>query len=244
MHFLSVMMLLCCPLTASADSVTPKIVFAGHLVIYAFNNGEGSSLNTSGHAFLSFKNTSSSPVMLGPINVQPGQEITFGTWGNRNAHRGIWYNLESYLANHKNDLKGRVSLITGVTGNDLATINSVIKNNDTWSATNNCSTFAVKVWNSICSDNLKLNAGIPNTPTTLMSSIKLKSNYESDRSIQDATPVGYLNDDGGFVEVRMTTETLTDTLRNLDAGVCRFDESVTFVGSVNVGARNWEGVAA
>ena len=89
--FLSVMMLLCCSLTASAASATPKISFVGHLVIYASNNGASSLVNTTGHAFLSFKNTSSSSVMLGPLEVRSGQEVTFGTW--RNAeHRGIWYN--------------------------------------------------------------------------------------------------------------------------------------------------------
>ncbi|MDE7194347.1 MAG: hypothetical protein K2O14_10295, partial [Oscillospiraceae bacterium] len=116
--FLSMMMLLlCCSLTASAASVTPKISFVGHLVIYAANNGASSLFNTTGHAFLSFKNTSSSPVTLGALEVKAGQEVTFGTWGN-DEHKGIWYNLESYLANHKNDLKGRISLLTGVTYSD------------------------------------------------------------------------------------------------------------------------------
>lgn len=244
--FLSMMMLLCCSLTASADSltsasVTPKISFAGHLVIYASNNGASSLFNTSGHAFLSFKNTSSSSVTLGPLEVQPGHEVTFGTWRNT-KHRGIWYNLEAYLANHENDLKGRISLVTGVTYSDLATINSVIENNDRWSETNNCSTFAVKVWNSICSDKLKLDAGVPNSPTALMASIRLKSgyDYETNRSIEDASPIGYINSAGDFVTVDMTEETKADILRILNDDICTPAEPVAFMTPVNMDAKNCE----
>lgn len=237
--FLSMMMLLCCSLTASAASVTPKISFVGHLVIYAANNGASSLFNTTGHAFLSFKNTSSSPVTLGALEVKAGQEVTFGTWGNA-EHKGIWYNLESYLANHKNDLKGRISLLTGVTYSDLVTINSVIKDNDRWSATNNCSTFAVKVWNSICSDKLKLDAGFPNSPTALMSSIRLTSdyNYETNRSIEDSTPIGYKNGDGEFVD--MTDEALASVFRALNNSVYTPTEPVAFMTPVNMDTKNCE----
>lgn len=28
--------------------------------------------------------------------VSSGDSITIGTYGNRNAHKGIWYNIEGY----------------------------------------------------------------------------------------------------------------------------------------------------
>lgn len=211
--FLSAMMFLCCSLTASAASVTPKISFAGYLVIYATNNGRCSLWDGTGHAFLSFKNTSSSPVTLGPLNVYPGHEVTFGTWGNRGAHSGIWYNLESYYANYENDFQGRVSLLTGVTYSDLRTINSLIENNDAWTDVNNCSSFAVKIWNSISSN--ELSAGNPNTPTSLKASITSKPTYETNRDIGNTQPIGYVNSNGDFVYVMMSTSVQSENCENL-----------------------------
>ena len=205
---ISAMLLLCCSLTASAASaasVTPKISFAGHLVIFADNDGGNSSWSKTGHAFLSFKNTGSFTVKLGALDVDPGEEVTFGTWGNQDAHVGIWYNLESYFANHTNSYSGRASLLTGVTYADLATINSVIAENDTWEWYNNCSSFAVRVWNSISSNTLS--AGSPNTPTSLKNNIKSKANYETDRAISDATPIGYADSNGNFVPVTVSKST-------------------------------------
>lgn len=96
----------------------------------------------------------------------------------------------------------RVSLSMSVTQSDIDTINSIISNNDTWSVTNNCSSFAVKVWNSVSSNTLS--AGSPNTPTSLMSSIKSKSGYQTGRSIGNTTPIGYVSN-GSFVTVTMTS---------------------------------------
>ena len=47
----------------------------------------------------------------------------------------------------------------------------------TWTALSNCSTFATKVWNSVCSTTVS--AGVPNTPTATVQSIKSYSNLYS-----------------------------------------------------------------
>lgn len=236
--FLSAIMLLCCSLTASAASVTPKISFAGHLVIYAANDGGSSSWNTSGHAFLSFKNTGSFTVKLGPLDVNPGNEVTFGTWGNQDAHAGIWYNLESYFAHHESAFDGRVSLLTGVTYADLATINSVIEDNDEWGVFNNCSSFAVKVWNSI-SEN-KLSAGSPNTPSSLMKNIQSKTNYENNRAICDATPVGYVNSNGNFVSVTIKTSVRSNDCNDIIGTINDSTEPVKFITHINMNPNSCE----
>ena len=75
-------------------------------------------------------------------------------------HTGIWYNLESYFANNASAYGNRVSLSMSVTQSNIDTINDIISKNDKWSLTNNCSSFAVKVWNSVSSKTLS--AGIPN----------------------------------------------------------------------------------
>jgi hypothetical protein len=95
-----------------------------------------------------------------------------------------------------------------VTQSNIDTINDIISKNDKWSLTNNCSSFAVKVWNSVSSKTLS--AGIPNTPTSLMSSIKSKSGYQTGRSIGNTTPIGYVSN-GSFVTVTMNKANASKT---------------------------------
>lgn len=174
----------------------------GILWIFAANDGGSSSWNSSGHAFLLFRNISSSKIKIGGLNVNIGDDITFGTWGNKSQHTGIWYNLESYFVNEQNAYTNRVSLSVNVTSSDIEKINTYISENDKWSVFSNCSSFAVGVWNMISST--KLSAGSPNTPTSLRGSIMKQSNYELGRRIAYTIPVGYVNSDGAFVQVTMT----------------------------------------
>ena len=39
-------------------------------------------------------NTSNSTITVGHMPVKPNQSVTIGTFGNRKAHTGIWYNIE------------------------------------------------------------------------------------------------------------------------------------------------------
>lgn len=198
---LSAIMVVGMSIPAFAAEVQPAATTVGTLTIFSSNDGGSSSWDTSGHAFISFKNSSSSSVTVGGLNVGSGHEITFGTWGNQPQHTGIWYNLESYFANNAGAYGNRVSLSMSVTQNDINTVNSIISKNDKWALTNNCSSFAVKVWNGVSST--KLSAGTPDTPTSLMSSIKSKSGYQTGRSIGNTTPIGYVSN-GKFVSVTMS----------------------------------------
>ena len=174
----------------------------GVLTIFAANDGSSSSWSTSGHAFFSFKNTSHCPITVGGLTVFVGEEITFGTWGNQSAHKGIWYNLESYFINDCEAYGNRVSLSINITQEDIDRINDLIADNDTWAVLNNCSSFATRIWNEIST--VTLSAGTPNTPTTLMSSIKSKTGYETLRAVQYNTNIGYVNN-GVFVPVTVST---------------------------------------
>lgn len=209
---LSIGMVLCC--TVSVSAIEPRITFVGTFTIFSSNDEDNSSFSIKGHAFVSFKNTSTLQIKIGGLNVNPGHEITIGTWGNMPAnhkilpnqtwHKGIWYNLESYLANEEKAFSNRVSLTMGVTINDVRTINSVISKSDSWSPTNNCSSFATKIWNSIASSKLKLSAGNPNTPKSLSTNIKLISGYQSNRAIMNMRPIGYVNSNGSFASVTIS----------------------------------------
>ncbi len=145
--------------------------------IFAINSGGGSSFNTSGHAFLSIKNVSQSSILVGGLSVGPGKTITVGTWGNKKEHTGLWYNLEGYFQKTSNAYVNAVSLRVNLSPNLLSTVSKNIKNSDSWSLLSNCSTFATKVWNSVCST--KVNAGFPNTPAATVQSIKSYSNLYS-----------------------------------------------------------------
>ena len=184
-------------LAAEAQS-TDASSTVGTLTIFSANDGGSSSWNTSRHSFIAFKNTSYSSIRVGGLNVGSGHEITIGTWGNKSQHTGIWYNLESYFVNNTGAYSNRVSLSMSVTQSDINTINNIISNNDKWSLTNNCTSFAIKVWNNV--SNAILSGGIPNTPTALMSSIKAKSAHQTGRSIRNTTPIGYVSN-GSFVSV-------------------------------------------
>lgn len=210
-------MLLCCSVAASAAE--PRVAVVGQLTIFSYKgNSEGFSGGSlgyvdSGHAFLSFKNTSSQAIKIGGLNVGPGHEITFGLWGSKPAgfttdpdngwHKGIWYNLESYLINNYNDMRGRVSLTMYLTMDNVNTINDFIKSCDTWWYDSNCSTFAMVVWNSVAPAGWIVSAGSPNLPVYLCVSIQSKDGWQLNRAIANTAPIGYL-DGGKFVSVKFS----------------------------------------
>lgn len=145
--------------------------------IFAINDGGSSSFNTSGHAFLSIENISGSAINVGALLVASGKTVTIGTWGNKDEHTGLWYNLEGYFQNSFNAYANAVSLRVDLTYKLLGTVSQNIINNDTWTALSNCSTFATKIWNSVCSTTVS--AGVPSTPTATVQSIKSYSNLYS-----------------------------------------------------------------
>lgn len=184
--------------TAEAEGVVlpPGLEIAGTLTIYSSSSGGSSSASVAGHAFILFENTSSRNVKIGALTIAPSGSVTFGTWGNKLGHEGIWYNLEAYDINIKGEMDDRVSLSMGVVKENIDTINTLISENDTWSLFNNCSSFAVKIWNSVSVTDLS--AGLPNTPTNLSKSIKKVSGYQTARAVPNATSIGYA-DNGSFV---------------------------------------------
>lgn len=188
----------------------------GILTIFSSNDGGSSSSNTSGHAFLSFSNTSSSSVVVGGLTVAPGEEITFGTWGNKSAHVGIWYNLESYFIHSQGAYDNRVSLSVGITQSSVNSINTIMEDYDTWGVLNNCASFAIRVWNAVCSTTLS--AGTIDNPTDLMTSIRSNSGYQTARTVQENANVGYVSN-GVFVPVSVATALAANTMNPLGEGV-------------------------
>jgi hypothetical protein len=111
-----------------------------------------SSAFVSGHAFLAVKNLSADPITVGRVsNVAPGETITIGTWGNKDEHDGVWYNLEAYYAQkdpHKYD--SSLSLTRGINGAQLSTLNDYVRNHDSYEPYwGNCSSFATGAWDAV-----------------------------------------------------------------------------------------------
>lgn len=75
-----------------------------------------------------------------------------------------------------------------LTESQLNTINNYAVYNDYWSLSNNCSSFASGLWNSVCTSSKRVSAGYPKTPANLSNSIKSKTGY----STGAAVPYDYL----------------------------------------------------
>lgn len=209
-----------CFITASAETTAEAAV--GVLTIFSSPPSSSSSsggLNL-GHAFLSFKNTSYSPILIGALNVERGQEITFGTWQKgKYGHDGIWYNLESYCINHKGEMSNRVSKSMNVTMKNVATINYMIKTNDSWDYFTNCSSFASAVWDSI-SEFVLTPLGV-DTPNALARGIKSLGGYATNQSVADSSPYGYLKTSvvNGVTSVSFVSVNPSNVLINVNTNV-------------------------
>lgn len=148
------------------------------LRIFASSDAAGSSLpSLDGHAWVVITNYQAGSITIGKLSgISQYKSLSIGTWGNESEHKGLWYNLEAQRV-LGGAYASRVSLNMDLNASQLATVNSVIANNDSWSSLNNCSDFAIKVWNSVSSTSL--NNGVFHTPTALRDSIKAQSWYTS-----------------------------------------------------------------
>ena len=81
----------------------------------------------------------------------------------------------------------------GLTAPQLNTLNSYIAYHDSWSYTNNCSTFASGAWNSVAIPGNTVSAGTVNTPSNLISSIRSKSGYGTNNTMSYNYNVCYAN---------------------------------------------------
>lgn len=73
-----------------------------------------------------------------------------------------------------------------LTAAELSSVNSYIVSHDSWATLNNCSSFAMGLWNSVSS--VTLSNGLWNTPSALVSSIQSKTGYVTGAAV----PYDYL----------------------------------------------------
>lgn len=143
----------------------------------------------SGHAFLMFKNTSNETYFVGHYELSPNKSVTVGTWGNKEDGKGVYYNLEAWFINEYNAYSDRVSLKFSYTASELETFTQYIKSNNSWTLLFNCASFAERIWNSVATGSMRVNAGfLIKTPTALFNNIKSKSGYITRQSVPSVLP--------------------------------------------------------
>jgi hypothetical protein len=157
--------------TSSNTTVATVRIFVGY-----GNDGSSGGIGWTdyGHAWLTVTNNSTSNITVGGLsNIAPGKTVSIGTWGNVNPHKGVWYNLEARRIALNNRYTTRSSISISVSQANLNSLNTSILNNDAWSYTNNCASFAVRAWNAM-SATTNLSAGTPNTPDGVYASMLSK----------------------------------------------------------------------
>ncbi|MBR3888748.1 MAG: hypothetical protein IKJ32_06580 [Clostridia bacterium] len=124
------------------------------------------------HAWIQVQNLTNSEITVGGLPVGALKCVTIGTW-HGSVHDGIFYNYEVYKQSEYSSFSTTESVyaVQLLNQSELNVLNTqiVLPANDDWWATNNCSSFAEKMWNSVA--DYPVNAGIIDTPKALAESI-------------------------------------------------------------------------
>ena len=161
---------------------------------------EAPSALIGGHSFLSFKNISSFIIPIGPILLQPNEEMTLTKWWQKNSndstiHAGIWYNRDTAISN--TSLLRFIYITENITGCALVNIENYIKTHDSYHLiNNNCCTLSTDIWNEVCVT--QLGNFNPDMPAALMYSIAAHDGQTGKTFAHNPTKMGYM-DNGNFI---------------------------------------------
>ena len=161
---------------------------------------EAPSALIGGHSFLSFKNISSFIIPIGPILLQPNEEMTLTKWWQKNSndstiHAGIWYNRDTAISN--TSLSRFIYITENITGCALVNIENYIKTHDSYHLiNNNCCTLSTDIWNEVCVT--QLGNFNPDMPAALMYSIAAHDGQTGKTFAHNPTKMGYM-DNGNFI---------------------------------------------
>ena len=159
--------------------VVPATAFAAtaQMTVYATSTGSSSALNTSGHAWISIKNTSSADLSVLGFSLKPGSELYLGTYGNLSNGNGLYWSHEPYAATHQGETyTGRVSLTQDISSSQLTTVTNWVKAHNLWTLIGNCSWFAASAWDTVAVNKVSAGRFIP-TPSQLKASISSLSGW-------------------------------------------------------------------
>jgi hypothetical protein len=140
------------------------------LTLFSYSGDYSYGLMNLGHAFLSIDNKSNENITIYNYTLTVGESITLGSWS-ISQHFGVWFNIESNYIQYNNKYDNRYSISTGLSYDDINTINDFIINNDKWSIVHNCSYFALNLWNSIAENSEKINSRLIYSPQYIQNEI-------------------------------------------------------------------------
>lgn len=158
-------------------------------------------INAYGHSFLSLKNNSNESLNLYGYQLESGKTVFFSWWA-IDKHMGIWFNLEPNYIIQYNRYETRYSVSIDLDRNDIAILDSFMKENDRYSPLDNCSKMSLKCWNSVAEKNEKIKVKFITTPNYVVGQLKKfnESNYVQE--VSDDGEIGYMNGQK-FVKFRM-----------------------------------------
>ncbi len=157
--------------------------------IYPTNSEDSSSSVTNlGHSWIKFENLAIENVQFGQANVESGEYVTVGKWGNQSPKQ-MWYNLELTLCSDMNTTTrgGYISVLIGP--DELEDINDYIEQSydKEWSVSHTCANLACDIWNSFQPNS----DYTTNRPRVLINHMKTNSFYVSQIFLFESTYQGY-----------------------------------------------------
>lgn len=179
-----------------AGGVSDTSVAEIHIYAYAGDGGGLPLVPNMGHAFISVKNLSNDSFDIGGHEIEAGEEITIGLWGQK-ASWSVWFNLEIYY--FEKDLYNKAVSVKREIENmdEIQILSDYVKNAGKWTFSYNCSGFALKAWNTIAGEDT-IKGG--STPKQLYKGIKRFKTYETERKITNGRNPSYVKE-GEFIYV-------------------------------------------
>ena len=196
-----ILIMIACVVFASCSVNTPKHKTSvtssdvALLTLFTFDGKKESKfgLFNLGHSFLSVENISSETITIGKVEVAPNETISIGTWSSK-AHFGVWYNVESNYIKDYNKYDGRISITAGISSQDTEKMNKFILAHDYWSPTNNCSNFALNLWNTVAEEDEELVRPFIYSPSKIAKALKNFEGYETNREIKTSDKFFYMDE--------------------------------------------------
>ena len=141
----------------TATGLTPKEDTVCVMRIYSDPSATtlGLIAGDTGHTFLTFLNTTTSDITVGQHRVEPNKIISIGKFGKFKNYKGVFYNLEVNRKEKYGWYSSARSTYMELTENQLNAVSTYLNTHQKGYSivSNNCSTYSVKVWNSLLSIN-------------------------------------------------------------------------------------------
>ena len=102
------------------------------------------------HAWIYLENITDHDLFIGAYTLKSGGGVVVETSSSSDDGDGIFYNWGAYVISEYGNYTNRISLTTNITDVDITKINEILSVSNRYNVfNNNCTTFAMRVWNEI-----------------------------------------------------------------------------------------------